>query len=1303
MNDVLLMAVGGRQTLWLQILRAACLPVLLFTAFTHGQRLPVPVYVVESVEAQQRLQDISVLESAERWGDAAEEYQRLTDEFGDVLVRIDEYHFRGLIDLIHERLGHWPPSAMETYRRRFDDRAEREFARLGAEPAWDSLQMFIDRWWWTTIGRQAAEKLADQAETQGTREIAAQMALRLGRSVPVTAPATRPDDREILGERLGEPLWDISLDDLIQPMAGADWQAERTAGYMDQAGSAGKTRCAPVLAGDYIYIQDANHLTAVRSLSGRLAWRYRPHETCEVVAENTGSALSPTVIDGRVYALFDERQTDYRGVSRTRDRSLLVCLNAGDGKEIWRFSLLSNKLPQANARFISQPMAIESFLYVLATQVSGTGSKAIRLIRLLCEDGRQVGETHLFGTDDTPDQSLALGHLKAWGESLFAQAAPGVIACMSAATGRVRWLVLGEKSVNIETVHLEAGTEPMLLSISAERGAITWHDIDSGREIRTISMDRLTKETYWTGLLDGRLIVFGQGSIIAVDSKTCEIIWEQKGQDMDWIGRPFLYAGSLIWPTFGGLHALTGDGRGRYRSDWPASCKPIHEPLCPLVDRGLLWIMNDKRLYCCPTGDGIKTPVHDLSRKAKEDFEARLDLVALALRDPTNEQAALTALDTALLEADQTGRREGLLNLIVQQVNSPSAKWRVNILDALTERVEKLADNPARQAAWRLHFAHCYARLGEAARVLCLCRQILSDNRLRREPLDDKQPFMNAGRVAGKLIARIIKDHGREVYTVYEEEAERLLARAVEAASPALLEKILDEYPNALAAGQAQLALANLDRQSNHPIRAARRLLSLWHRVIQEPAGETWAPLLPRKMAESYFQAGLCKETYYWLSRGRRIYPDQQHLYEIPAPTSRPVLIDSFAGRRTVSRWQRRYASPPVILSPRFMIPNDWAEPLALILTSGKLEAINEPSGTIKWTLPVGNDIPQYLGEYNDLLLLATRHEVRALDRETGRQRWTWGHRPTMADSPVVDPEIFTYINGFAVGELHLVVFLNNGRLFAMRIADGEVLWQRSLDRILHGAAVLNDEHLVFAFMRNGQSGLTVLDAWTGRDTGESETIESRQVHWLDLAAPGVLIAAGGGFLAGYTGDLNRQSWELRVPGFLRRVVTAIGPTDMYLSTDGREVGRVGVTDGFVFWRKVLFDDDEDTITRILLHDNRLLVFAERSVIALDSDQGRLLWNRSLPVELFPDSIRRQGDTLLLSGVMRGHWTMIGYHVQDGTPVSLPINLERFLYSLESISGPVLTDHGLLIFQHNTLLGWSWMDGSDTPSDTPVR
>ncbi len=1303
MHDTLLMAASVQHTRRLQVLCKVCLPAFFFATPTLGQPLSTPVYVTESIEAQQRLKDIAVLESAERWGDAAEGYQRLSNEFGDVLVRINEYHWRGLIDLVHERLGNWPSSAIEAYRRRLDDQAEREFQRLGSEPAFGSLQRFIDRWWWTTVGRQVAEKLADQAASQGHRELAEQLSLRLRRKVPLIVSATRSGDGKPLGKRLGEPLWDISIDDLLQSASWVDGQTECTAAEVHQAGSRVKTRYLPVLGGDFIYLQGASRLTAVRSLSGRLAWHYWPHEAYETVAENAGLWVPPIVIDGRLYALFDERQTDYRGVSRICERSLLVCLNAGSGKELWRCSLLSSELAQGNTRFISSPMIIGPYLYVLTMRLSGTGSKAIQLMHLRCEDGEKIRETHLFSTDDTSDRSLALGRMTAWGDSLFVQATPGVLACVSAATGRIRWLVHGAESMSIETVRLEAGAEPILMNISAEHGAIALHGIDDGREIRTICIDRLREGLYWTGLLDSRLIAFGTKKIAAIDLQKGEIIWEHKDHDVDWVGRPFLYSGGLFWSTPAGLHALTDDGRNRCRFDWPASCKPIHESLSILVDRGLFWILTAERLFCCATDDDAGTPMKILAIQANSDFEARLDVVALALRGLMDRRDVLSVVDTALSEAHEVDRRRKLFDLLLHMVNTPTIKLDLPSLDALMESVGKLADHPAQQVAWRMPFARRFAALGEASSALRLSQDILCDDRLREERLHDARTCCTAGRSAERLVAHIMKDHGREVYKVYEQAANRLLQQAVEIGSPALLEKVIVEYPNALAARQARLAWADLDLKSGHAIRAARRLLFLWHQIRQDIDSQTHAPSLLKKIAEVYQHGGLTNQSFYWLNRGQQIYPEEKELFRASMVTPRTAMAATFTGWRISSLWQRSCPHKAMILSPRFAIPNDRIEPLALLYASGNIEAMAQQTGEIKWTLPVGDKVPYCLGNYDDLLLLATRHELWALDCATGQRRWVWGRRPSQVDSPAVDPEIFTYINGFAVGELHMVIFMTDGCLFALRITDGEVLWKRKWDGIFHGASTLNDEYLVFTSIRSGRLLLTALEAWTGREVGLNEPTDIRQINWLDFTPSGVVVAGGSTVLAGYSGNLAQKLWELRGLGIIRRSTIAFGPTDLYLSYDGRYVARIRLKDGHELWRRPLVDTGEGMLLHILLNGDRLLVLTERSVTALDVIQGRLLWCSPLPADMLPESIRIVEGGLWVLGSSRERWALAGFRLQDGVPISLPDDLADFIASLDGFPEVVLNSRGTLILHKDNLYGWSWADAADTSTVVPLR
>jgi outer membrane protein assembly factor BamB len=327
------------------------------------------------------------------------------------------------------------------------------------------------------------------------------------------------------------------------------------------------------------------------------------------------------------------------------------------------------------------------------------------------------------------------------------------------------------------------------------------------------------------------------------------------------------------------------------------------------------------------------------------------------------------------------------------------------------------------------------------------------------------------------------------------------------------------------------------------------------------------------------------------------------------------------------------FAQPVILLRPKLDIPNDQGPASVLCYTAGQIKALHPSTGKDLWAFSLdGPEVPYWLGSWNQLVMLATGYQIMALEASTGRLIWSWGRRPVQVDSAAVDPEIFTDLIGRVVGEVRMVVFLENGEAAAVRLADGEPLWRRKLPHPCKGPIALQADRLVYATAIEGRYGLVLLNVLNGAELAVYQGEENLRMVDLCWSADGMLTAVDARRVRRYRRDLSEPLWTIECAAPPPKASICAGVDDLYLSGNGRCITRIDLSLGRPVWESEPLAAGPVLIIKSWLDEQYLYVLSDRMVSALERAGGRFLWRSELPHGFVVDQSVLAADYLVVTG-----------------------------------------------------------------------
>ncbi|GMU22125.1 MAG: hypothetical protein AMXMBFR13_22130 [Phycisphaerae bacterium] len=1212
-----------------------------------GGQPPGRLFVQENPDAAEVLERVRKLEEQSRWGEAAQRYNRLLGEEPNGLVRTGEGRFQSVTDAVAARLAAWPPAAQKRFAEVLADQAARELGDSPESARQEVLQAVANRYWWTPSGARAAalfarsqlrinrpelaaswygrllqehRDLSDEAEVKEAAAAAATQAVNAfqtakawplpGGNAARSGGVPRPKAREW--------LWELELD-----------QAGRLLGLPERP----ETRCAPrqqptadsilaytsesggvVADEERAYTQHAGCVWAFNLSSGRLLWCYPARESKPpeppVPQRPLSSGATPALTGQRVVANM-RFEPSTAGVGPPRAHSELVALDPVYGTADWSAppwgegfapSLLSVE------SFEGSPLVYENAVYALIRRQREWGLEEYLLASHELHTGHQRWRTFLVSghPPGRAGEPGPRGLLAGAGGMVYVLMDLGATAGVWTDTGRVAWISLEERPrepgsatrparpLNGEgrsgrAELIVAGWPPAAASLGFPRPQVVARP--AGRS-EVMIHDGYT----------GELI---QGSTPGLQMRA---VRATEGRPDQWA----MVAGLVVGRVGGRLVSAAVDGSA-----------------VPWLEGRISHSPQD-----CSAGFGLARYLfrHDAWDRGWAAFNAALVCIEAHHRKDPKRVLDLTAegLDLMLEAADRQ-----LAGAVGDAGREP-----VNRLAAFLKRAEELARfGSGRKMRVRLHFGQLYERAERFDVAAGQYQKVLDDPYLRQERFarPPEQPTVAA--LAERAIDRLIAAHGREVYAHVEAQAEAQWRQALEPKEDAArLREVFLRFPHSAVGGPAIIRWAEISLESFVGRHASVGLPASRPRADSQPAsmgprevGHVLEDALVRgrittadqKMAavaliaQAHLRAGDLLAAVNWLVRGEREFPsasirfagrEQTFASARRQVTSERGVTDALApvpDAALTGSWRMSLPDGATLLIPPGATHTRFEScEVVLIHREARIEAIGAVDGNPRWkTPPVFQVVPSCLGARGPLILLATRYQMIAVNRDNGAIEWIAGDRPAAADSPAIDPEFLPAAVLQVAGEVHVVRVAQGGCAQAIRIADGGTLWNRRLAPVPNGPADLNDAHLVYVSTDTQGSRLVVLDSATGQDV-RIIGLDPRGVpHACILTPQRTALVAGSDRAGCYDPATGRELWAVELPG-IRVAHLRVTAEAVYL-TDGRCIWRRALSDGAVAWQSKPWPD-ASAIRFVWPAGDEVYVLDERGGAVLDSADGSI-------------------------------------------------------------------------------------------------
>ncbi len=258
--------------------------------------------------------------------------------------------------------------------------------------------------------------------------------------------------------------------------------------------------------GRTLIVSQRGRLTAVNRDDGRALWAHQ--ESLKSSSSTPGSGAWPTVAGNRLYARMKWRRED-----------VLVCVDLPSGKPVWR--------ERFEDGFLSDPILVNSWLYVVTHRSTRGGTTEIYLRRVSPETGHSALTARLVGLRRYA-RMLTPGRLVLAGDSLLFRCSATLLCCDL--LGEIRWIrrltfvppdvdrglledvLPAGPVVNGRHVILTAPASPSLECIDVRTGSRVWSHLQP--QLRRL-----------VGLVGTTVVLVTAGHIEGIDAATGKLLW----------------------------------------------------------------------------------------------------------------------------------------------------------------------------------------------------------------------------------------------------------------------------------------------------------------------------------------------------------------------------------------------------------------------------------------------------------------------------------------------------------------------------------------------------------------------------------------------------------------------------------------------------------------------------------------------------------------------------------------------------------------------------------------------------------
>ncbi len=794
----------------------------------------------------------------------------------------------------------------------------------------------------------------------------------------------------------------------------------------------------------------------------------------------------------------------------------------------------------------------------------------------------------------------------------------------------------------------------------------------SGRIVAEIPAAELKNPDMLIGIRGDRLYCVGT-SVVCFDLAKKRVVWDRVLPDGELSGRAAISSEGVFVPTTNALLQFPLDGGSPRVNAWtvPAGGNIVitsgersrgSESLGECEDESKE--RSAKEVPAWPDEVLVATPLGVCGLARRDDAFSHFR-AAMAAR-PLDPLAALALADLALgardfksgLAAlgDALSRAGGPANLDDVVLRRRLFTAYISYGDALRgepshgreaieafKRAGEIALEPADQVAFRRRLAAAHARQSEFAEAVAVWQQILADASLMNVHVSEEPaatpaargnrndgetdtaataagdaPSETAGELAQREIGRLITEQGPGVYSAIDREAELRLAAARQSRDVATLLRIAEMYPNSRVSGTARLERAEILLAANRSAEAAAAL-----RAALESGVGIDRPAVMLKLIECLLKGEMREAALAWLDRAVRVYPDYRwgtadprtgfaaYRKSVRAASPGPRSLPD-PGTAFRPGFERVFGESPVVLRPQDGSPAS-AWDAVLVYADGKLDAIGARDGEGLWPEAVSCRMPPtLLGVDERHYLVATRHQVMALDRRSGGVEWKLGEYPADADAPGVDPEWIAAWAFHAVTNDWLYSALDRNEIVCANRSDGAIRWRVPTTQKVAADLVAADTFAAYVTRDGRGNGVVLLSAERGQVRGTFAMPDDRTIQRLmpTVDGDGLIVLSSREVMSIDPRDGSLR-WRTPAGGRLISRTACMDSEALYVGTDERRITAFRLDSGRVAWVVPMVDGVGDA--NLWMAPSADLVYAAGpgALLAIDAFGGELVWSKS--------------------------------------------------------------------------------------------
>ncbi len=622
--------------------------------------------------------------------------------------------------------------------------------------------------------------------------------------------------------------------------------------------------------------------------------------------------------------------------------------------------------------------------------------------------------------------------------------------------------------------------------------------------------DLRTGRIAWLGRFDpGEDRVIGRGAVAGDDI----LVPTREGLQRFSLKSDGAYRGTVPWPEdsdrgnllpLGRVLVVTGRQELQWFYDWAAIERDVQKRRQERPDDPTI-LLEAGEMYLRGGGETERARkafelAREVARRAKPELEPRAleglydTWLLVGDQNAAFPDEARTAYVKALGFAGKPEQRVRVRMRLERLLRSEDEKARIENLEAL---VEEAADAlavidpsdgrvPARAAALLL-LAEAHIDGRRPAKAIDVLQRVLKEE--REAPL----PEGTAGDLAQIAIAEILDDAGPSAYTTHERKARALLDRAIKEEDGDLLDRILEEYPNASVVTDALLERARRRLDAARPLEAAQALRRLLRGARPEH------PLIPTALAglaRAYREAGAlgaaraalvrleerhAAAEVTWADERVRVSAFAAAERKVLDGKVRPVVLPDAPLRTPLGEvhfepvGDEEYARPIDVLTDAGGAEPARTAPIALMMRGRELVVIDLIAGRVSWTAEVRSC--QRAAWAHGILVVAANRELRGYDAKTGDLLWSRETGAIARDLQIRGGLAYALVQDVVAGS-------RGNRLLAVDVYRGVDVWTVSLPRSDYRNLQPSGDRVLLRQVRYDRRGargeLLVFDAFDG-------------------------------------------------------------------------------------------------------------------------------------------------------------------------------------------------------------------------------